>query len=260
MAKICVTGQSLPSGDYQPNWTTLINFLENLGHEITFDSKGEVLLALDHNPKGLKQFLLTSQSGAKRILIRQETDSVYPLQYSKSIVHKYDLVITLGIINNDDTNSEFFGHCYKPYPNPLYPTAGSDFLEILQSREKENRFSVSNWNSRPLLFTFIGGNKVGLGKSKNYSFRTAKIKEYLDHGLIVYGSFWNSGILDRVENRIRTLVWGLRTKQFENIIGIFKNIFARFPKAYGNLEDKSEILLNSKFSLVIENSNNFVTD
>jgi len=260
VVKISISGHSLPTGNYQPNWTILLEDLESLGHQIAFESDGDIFLALDHSPKGLKKFLKSSNKNAKKILIRQETDSVYPLQYRKRITNRYDLVLTLGQVTNINSKNEFFGHCYKPYPNPLSCAGGMSFLEVFSSRTKQNVFEFENWVNRRYLVTFIGGNKVGLGKSRNYDFRSKKIKLLLKQGLVVYGEFWDHDIWNRLSNRIRTLVWGIRTNQVANTFGIFKGIFYRYPGAMGTVEDKSDVLLQSKFTLIIENSNNFVTE
>jgi hypothetical protein len=260
VAKISISGQSLPAGDYQPNSTILLEVLESFGHQITFESDGDVFLAFEHSPKGLKKFLKTSNKNAKKILIRQETDSVYPLQYTKRITNRYDLVLTFGQVTNNNSKNEFFGHCYKPYPNPSTCNNGTSFLEVFDSRTKQNVFEYESWVNRRYLITFIGGNKVGLGKSRNYDFRSKKIKQLLKQGLVVYGEFWDYDIWNRLSNRARTLVWGIRTNQVANTFGIFKGIFDRYPGAMGTVEDKSDALLQSKFTLIIENSNNFVTE
>lgn len=259
MALLTISGNSLPSGDYQPNWTILIEQLEQLGHQVTYDGLGDVFIALDHCPRGFKRFHGECPR-APKILIRQETDSVYPLQYTKRVVDKYDLVLTLGHVPDNDSVAKFFGHCYKPYPNPAVPTESKTFEQVFKNISEKNAFKYHEWAKRRYLVTFVGGNKIGLGKSRNYQLRSKLVSELLGQGLIVFGPFWNTGLWDRFSNRFRTLLWGLRTNQLQNLLGIFNGILKKYPGALGIIEDKFEVLRESKFTLVIENSDYFVTE
>lgn len=261
MKKVSIGGTSLPSGSYQPNWSILLAFLEASGFEISTDPDGEYFLGLDHEEAMYGRYIEQGGKPELAILVRQETDSVYPGQYRKRIEKKYGLVLTLGGVKSLRTHDLFLGHAYIFSPKPTYPrTDDLKFVNIFKSRKNDKIYDVSNWKKRSISFSFVGANKVGLSSNNNYAIRRKLVDEYAYLGLEVYGPLWNDGFKRRLINRVSMMLWGLKTHQRPPLWSIYSDIFRKYKNAKGEVADKHSILLSSKFSLVVENSDLMITE
>lgn len=261
MKKVSFGGTSLPSGPYQPNWSILLAFLESSGFELSTDPNGQYYLGLDHEETMYRRFIAQGGNPELAILVRQETDSVYPGQYRKRIEKKYGLVLTLGGVKSLRKHDFFLGHAYIFSPKPTFPrTDDLKFDNVLNARKNEKVYSVSNWRTRSINFSFVGANKVGLSPKNNYAIRRKLVDEYASSGLDVYGPLWNDGLKRRLLNRVSMMLWGLKTHQRPPFWSIYADLFRRYKNAKGEVPDKHAILTSSKFSLVVENSDLMITE
>lgn len=261
MKSISLGGTSLPSGPYQPNWSILIKLLESSGFEISNGPNGRYYLGLDHSETMYRRYIEHGGKPELAILVRQETDSVYPGQYRKGIERKYGLVLTLGGVKSLRTHDFFLGHAYIFSPKPTYPrTDDLKFVNIFNVRKNDRIYDVSNWKKRSIRFSLVGANKVGLSSKNNYVIRRKLVHEYASIGLEVYGPLWNDGFKRRLINRISMMLWGLKTHQRPPLWSIYSDIFRKYKNAKGEVADKHSILLSSKFSLVVENSDFMITE
>lgn len=260
MTTLSLGGMGVPHGSYQPNTSVLIRILNSNGCKTLIDSNGEFYLAFDHEEESYDRFIEYGGKAGKAILIRQETDAVYPGQYRKRVEQKYGLVLTLGGAVEIQKHG-FLGHPYMPSSNPTSPTElDSRFLEVLESAKSNALFEITNWRSRKIDISFVGANKVGLNPKGNYGIRRKLVKELAPLGLEVYGILWNDGLGRRFINRILMIQWGLKTRQRPPFFSIFADIFQKYENAMGTVENKQTILRDSKFSLIVENSDSIMTE
>jgi len=261
MTSISFGGTSLPRGPYQPNWSILLALLESSGFELTAEPKGRYYLGLDHEETMYRDFIAHGGKPEFAILVRQETDSVYPGQYRKRVEKKYGLVLTLGGVRQLRKHESFLGHAYIYSPKPTFPRADdSNFLNIYNLRQLDNVYGISTWRERAIYFSFVGANKVGLSSKNNYAIRRKLIDELASTGLEVYGPLWNDGFKRRLINRVSMMLWGLKTRQRPPLWSLYSDLFRKYKNAKGEVPDKHSILLGSKFSLIVENSDLMITE
>ena len=257
---ISLGGMGLPNGAYQPNTSILIDLINLKGFKTQTEPTGDFYIAFDHEDNSYNLFIEHGGSVSKAILIRQETDAVYPGQYRYHVEQKYGLILTLGG-TEEVRRHDFLGHPYMHSYNPANPTQiDSNFATILYRRKSNNVYELSNWKDRKIFLSFVGANKVGLNRKGNYGIRRRLVKELLPVGLEVYGILWNDGLRKRLGNRISMVLWGLKTHQAPPIFAIFVDLFRNYANAKGAVENKQNILLESKFSLVVENSDSIITE
>lgn len=250
----------LPKGTYQPSTSILIDLINTKGFKTQLEPYGNFFIAFDHENDSYNRFIEYGGSVSKAILIRQETDAVYPGQYGKRIEHKYGLILTLGGTEKIRQHN-FLGHPYIHNHNPANPTQiDSNFAAIFSRRKLNQVYELSSWKNRQIFLSFVGANKVGLNSKGNYGVRRRLVKELLPMGLEVYGILWNDGLKKRLINRVSMVSWGLKTRQRPPIFAIFFDIFRKYKTAKGMVDNKQKILLASKFSLVVENSDQIITE
>lgn len=261
MKKVSIGGTSLPSGPYQPNWSILMSLLEASGFELSAEPGREYYLGLDHDETMYGRYIEQGGKPELAILVRQETDSVYPGQYRKRVEKKYGLVLTLGGVKSLRKHDHFLAHAYIFSPKPTFPkTDDMKFEKVFNDRKNDKVYSLSNWKRRSIYFSFVGANKVGLSPKNNYAIRRKLVDGYASSGLEVYGPLWNDGIKRRLINRVSMMLWGLKTHQRPPLWSIYADIFRKYKNAKGEVPDKHAILLNSKFSLIVENSDLMITE
>ena len=113
---------------------------------------------------------------------------------------------------------------------------------------------------RENLLTMVASNKVSPVRSANYALRRELARTLPASDLSVYGGLWTEGIGIKVHHRIAVLVAAIKHGTIPNLPQIFGNLFVKYRTAKGQIEDKHELLKQSKFSLVIENSNQIITE
>lgn len=250
----------LPSGTYRPSTSILIDLINAKGFKTQLEPYGHFYIAFDHEDDSYNRYIEYGGSVSKAILIRQETDAVYPGQYGKRIENKYGLILTLGGTEKVRQH-KFLGHPYMHNHNPANPTQiDSNFAAIFSRRKSNQVYELSSWKNRQIFLSFVGANKVGLNPKGNYGVRRRLVKELLPMGLEVYGILWNASLKKRLTNRVSMVLWGLRTRQRPPIFAIFFDIFRKYKAVKGVVDNKQKILLASKFSLVVENSDQIITE
>lgn len=261
MTVISFGGTSLPDGLYQPNWSILLALLQSSGFEMSTSPTGRYYLGLDHEETMYRRYIEQGGKPAWAILVRQETDSVYPGQYRKQIENKYGLVLTLGGVRSLRRHEVFLGHPYMFSPKPTFQRQDDlRFENAFRIREDDKVYDFSKWKTRPIPLSFVGANKVGLSPKNNYAIRRRLVRELASSGLEVYGPLWNDGFKKRFINRVSMMLWGLKTHQRPPLCSIYADLFRRYKNAKGEVPNKHEILLNSKFSLIVENSDLMITE
>lgn len=239
----------------------LFDFLESDGFLLTSRPHGDFLIALDHNEELYKAFLDNGGSSERSVLIRLEPDSVFPAQHINRIKSKYGLIITPGSVSDWRAGDFFAGWPYQYHLNPAKPDQSDPTLSsMLENPAKQDLFTIENWKARPIGLTMVAANKVSPLRGANYSVRRNLANRIPASVLHVYGPLWKDGLRTKMDHRLWVAKFALRHGTFPNLIGIYGRLFASYPAARGTVRDKHVVLQDSKFSLVIENSNSYVSE
>jgi len=229
--------------------------------EFTSDRSADFLLAINHNSRLYRDFIKSGGSANRAILIRFEPDSVFPAQYKKRITSKYGLVISPGStipIGNTDSQIRW---PYQYHLNPTKPSVSDPLLtDILKSDARDELFTFESWQKRSHTLTMIASNKVSPIVSANYSKRRKMAKELPAEVLKVYGQLWSDSLYQKIYHRLAVTVTAIRQGTIPNLTQTYGNLFRTYHTTNGIVADKHKLLQDSKFSLVIENSNSIVTE
>lgn len=258
--KISVTGSvpiSFP-GSGRGKATALLEILESRGFELSREMDGAILIAIDHNETKYQEFLKKGGSSDKAFLIRLEPKSVYPSQYRKSINKRYLRIITPGAVADSDDGSIEYGWPYQYHANPSYPSVVD--IDLFDAIKQIGALDFNGWKSRDILLSLVAANKVSPIDHENYSIRRKVASEISPDVLKVYGLLWTDSLFIQMKHRLSVALFSLRQGIIPNPVSIFGSLFKKYPAVVGPTSDKHLILRNSKFSLVIENSNFYASE
>jgi hypothetical protein len=256
--KVCSAAQPhLSSDEVCP---PLSGQLSDLGFALEEDiRKSEYLVSFDHNQAQYDAFKRFGGVKENAVLIRLEPQAVYPAQHREMIENLYGFILTPGSLPHN-------GALMIPWPyyynqNPLKPQRNTLELKILVYEALENGiFNFSEWADRPLTLSLIASNKVSSIRANNYRLRRRIAYALPREKLSVYGGLWNSSILSRFKHRAGVFSFSIRSRVFPNLLEIYGNFFRKYVTTVGIIPDKHEVIRKSKFSLVIENDNNYVSE
>lgn len=239
----------------------LLDCFEKKGFTISKSNDADIHLLINYSSREYKSFRKMGKSKNHIILLRLEPESVFPAQYSHRITKKFGVVITVGQKFNE--NNEFidlgYPYCYLENPN-FQMSRGVSVQNILKSRQFEKSFELKNWSTRPINLSLIAGNKVSIKNNGNYDLRRKLAKSFKPELLEIYGDLWNKEYHLKLIHRLAVLNHGIRNLTLPNIKSIYGDFFIRYPNYKGKIKNKHEIVKKSKFSLVVENSNSYVSE
>jgi hypothetical protein len=229
--------------------------------EFSSNRSADFLLAINHNSRLYRKFIKSGGSKSRAILIRFEPDSVFPAQYKKRITSKYGLVISPGSTNHIGNTDTQIRWPYQYHLNPTKPSVlDPQLTDILKSDVRDELFTFESWQKRTHTLTMIASNKVSPIGSANYSIRRKMAKELPVEVLEVYGQLWSDSLYEKIYHRLAVTVTAIRQGTIPNLTQIYGNLFRTYHTTNGIVADKHKLLQDSKFSLVIENSNSIVTE
>ena len=262
--KISVTGtQKLLLGDETILNSTefLFQGLRNSGYEVSTVLDGDFLISINHSPSGYQKFIDNGGNSSKTILIRSEPESIFPGQYKEKIFKKYGLVLTPGGIPDIQLSDTFVRHPYLYNVNPVKPRHDDPSIEtIISASNFGDRFDFNSWSKREILISLVASNKVSPTSSNNYALRRFYAMKFSGNELQVYGNLWNGSFYSRTRLRLGVLSFSLRNFYIPNLKSIYGNLLRKYPNAHGEVDNKHTIIERSKFSLVIENNNDCITE
>ena len=256
--KVCGTASSTSNAiDVCP---PLTNQLIKRNYNIEVDvSKARYLLCINHQNEIYRTFRRNGGKPENTILIRLEPAAVFPSQYQPRIENLYGKIFTPGSIIIGQES--FLPWPYYYNQNPLAPTdEHPDLKFIVESAIRDGNFEVSQWKSRDILLSLIASNKVSPTGANNYKLRRQLARELPARVLTIYGSLWKAGLRERTTHRAGVLMFAIKSRTFPNLIEISGRIFDKYISAVGMVRNKHEVVVKSKFSLVIENDNHYVSE
>jgi hypothetical protein len=245
-----------PSGIYR--FSHLFNELKKSGLNLSHDPKSDWLISINHNKKEYQRFISNGGSANRAILLRDEPVSVFPMQFKNAIEKLYLLVLTPGLCKELSSQSFFIPWPYESNANPNKPEISDQFL-IYENLSKNMIESMAEWNLRENYATVISANKVSSKKSIYYDLRRKIAHQSRELNVLVYGDLWNSGLLRKIRHRVAVLFFAVRNKSAFSIRSVYGNLHWRY-NSHGPVENKFKTLLNSKFSIVLENSDTTISE
>jgi len=239
----------------------LAECLEKTGYVISEDVDVDILININHNWKSVSELEGSNEDKRTvRILIRLEPSSVYPNQYTDDVESLYDLILTPGSVE-DTSQSDFLRW---PYSYNLNPSLPSEFapnpIEVFLQNRKLGIYEFANWEKRVIECSLIAANKVSPNGSGNYGLRRSFASRDLGGCLSVYGQLWEVSFLSRLRYRLAVLRFAIQSKSNYKIKHVFSDFSKKFQNVRGEILDKHEVIIQSKFSLVIENTNNYISE
>lgn len=243
---------------YQEFWYPIVKQMEISGF-VFDDNFSEAFISINHNRK---QYLAYSRRFPqnKRFLIRTEPISVYPKQYQRGIEDLYDFIITPGGSENLYKNFKRTNYPYFYQENPFkFSNSESNLSDLIQKRVNRNFYSSDNWHKREILCSIIASNKISPIKDSNYELRRLVYSKIKESKLSKYGQSWKFNFNERLISRVGLIKFSLEQRSYFNFLRLFKNFFLNL-KSVSAISDKHNILIHSKYHLIIENSNDFITE
>jgi hypothetical protein len=235
-------------------WQPLIDTLAKR-FDLTELYDGEHLIALNHNLKKLRRFKKVNKLGFT-ILIRTEPPSVYPKQYRKSVEKKYNLIITPGGDNSLQKTIDYvYPYFYQNVPH-FYSCFNLSLNQVIRNNLDNAIYTLDHWEKRRNTVVIVAANKVSPLTNSNYSLRRQLIK---NKNLNFYGQGWNITFLKKLKVLIGLLKFSIENLQWISmfaVISFLKPINTKIPE----IHNKHELYAVSKYVLIIENSNNFLTE
>jgi hypothetical protein len=230
--------------------------LESEGFEIVNEGVVDILVNINHNWHSINERL---GRDIFRVLIRLEPAAVYPAQFTKEIESQYNLILTPGQPTTNE--QEFIRWPYQFQQNPLRPDLHvTELSEVLKSHIDGQLYSYQNWSKREVFCSLIAANKVSPNGTGNYGLRRNIVKEVQDLNLEVYGELWKAGLISKLRLRLGVLRFALSSRSKFHTKHIFVDLFQHYPRVKGRVQNKQALVANSKFSLVIENSDTYISE
>ncbi len=243
-----------------PN-NSFLSAIHEAGLATSGPEKADLFISINHSHKSYKNFTKFGNTKYQCILLRTEPESVFPAQYKKKITDKYALVITVG--RKEKSQGKFYD-TYFPYsklPNPNFQmTKGVAVEDILENKNFEDLFKLDNWLKRNIIVSLIASNKVSPIYKSNYGLRRDLAKSFTQPILEIYGELWNANFFKKILHRIRVAHHAIRNGSIPNLISIYGSFFTNYRNYVGPVVDKRVITEQSKFCLVVENSNYYVSE
>ena len=236
----------------------LLKVLSQAGYRVGPPEIADVFININHNKNSMRK--ATRNPTVLKILIRTEPISVFPAQYTIRVENQYDLVITTGRPKKRHGKFLDIHHPYRTLRNPNLPELETTDTHYQHSKNVEGVHTFSHWKSREIYLSLIAANKVSSQKENFYDLRRKFAREAIENDFEVYGSLWNESYLKKIHHRAGVGFHALRNGTVPNLRSLYGGLHRSYRSYKGAPEDKQEIVRNSKFSLIVENSDTYVSE
>lgn len=192
-------------------------------------TSADIIISFDRAENSLLKDL--SKRDSFKVLVRLEPKIVIPENYKPKNIKFFDLLIDVGKVQNLETN----------------------VLNWPQDLSLSNNLTLN----RSERVAMVNSNLLSLHRGENYSLRRAASTK-IDQ-IDLYGRQWNNSARDKALTSLRELNKIITKPQSLKITGA-KYYFRSYQNFLGSIESKRSALSNYKYSLVIENSNDYVSE
>lgn len=236
----------------------LLRALSRAGFRIEFSEITDVFVNINHNKKSLQR--APQDSRVLKVLIRTEPITVFPAQYKLRVENQYDFVITFGLPRKRYGKFLDVHHPYKTLSNPNSPDLEVNSAHNQDSEVNDEILTFSHWKSREIDLSLIAANKVSSQRESNYNLRRTFAGEAKKNELKIYGTLWNESYVRMIHHRAGVGLHAIKNGTLPSLRSLYGGLHRNYANHIGAPQDKQEIIRNSKFSLVIENSSTYVSE
>ena len=219
-------------------WVRFFDELLSHGYEIVKDvEEADVYIALGHSSEFMRKTKKITK--ARKVLVIFEPRCVSPGNYVQRNRNKYGKVFVASknwIMSSGD----------ESFP---WPQTNID-LDVVTNKSD---------NSRIDRFVFIQRNNVSLIDGELYSLRRGILKQ-IDTQIDIYGHGWNRSRASSFAEILRAVTRISPSMVYSIKIDGLADCFTRFPNSKGIVANKLNTLQEYKFSLIIENSKDYVSE
>jgi hypothetical protein len=238
--KVAVISQD-GNGDFTPPhtgpWLQFFSAIQNRGHEIVSHFEEPNVVIFMNNHSKLLRDLIKEKSKKKFYLVLWEPLTTHPANFNKNDRLHYSKIFSPSPEWINEKNSLVFN----------WPQCEPRMKEL----DKEE------WHKRISEPSIFQANKYSLIKGENYSRRRRFLQKHNEE-IHIYGQDWNAPIRSTV-NLTKGLIRATKHLQF----GLNLNqapICIKLRNYYGYAVDKDSELSKYKFTVVIENSSDYVSE
>lgn len=226
-------------------WNDFFLQLEENGIHIessNYGAKIDLLIANTHSVQAIEEANKSNLPLERRVLILWEPPVVDDERHSKAVIDQYGVV-------------------FSPTPNWAKNAKRRIIFPWPQSVPNLINESFVNWCNRQDRMLFIQGNKYSAHRDELYSFRRNLMRSISANqnlpNPILFGTNWNLGIIFDFRkwfaSFIRISKWNF-SKSSINGLGF------KYPYYEGSILNKFEISRKFKYSIVVENSADYVSE
>ena len=195
------------------------------------------------------------QSRGKKILLRFEPKAVNPLLYEPGVEQTYNIVLNIGGQDHLGCDPSPLKWPYFPHPNPAKPKQDN-----VHSPGAIRGHSQSSFGSKIHPISLIVSNKVSWSAPSNYGLRRRLALQRKKLNLCVFGMYWDDSRWKKLQKNLRIYLFLLSQGFLPKPIHLIENLgFGRIESIPAIL-DKFEVIAQSEFHLVIENSSTYVSE
>jgi hypothetical protein len=189
----------------------------------------DIVVSFDTVEKTLLRDL--SKRNLFKVLVRLEPMIVIPENYKRKNYEFFNLIVDIGKIKDPKINA-------LNWPQDL----------------SVPKLVLTNRSERVVM---VNSNLLSLHKRERYSLRRAAIKK-IDQ-IDLYGHQWNQSAKTKVLTLFRELKKFIAKPRFMKITGV-KHYFCSYQNFLGSVGNKRSAMANYKYSLIIENSGDYVSE
>lgn len=205
--------------------------------DLTDSDSAQLSISLDYSKANLQTIENAGIPRDQRYLIVREPKQVHPYPHSSSASRDFGQIYFLGTYDSDDRKTRSW-----PYTHEFFGAA-ADFAEATRLDRREKVVAIASWR-----VSFIAD---GLYSLRARAFSTLDID--------TFGRDWNASLVKKTKEMVAQIAIA-----FGNEFGIVRDSLPQLffkPKSYrGSLESKFETLAQYKASLVIENSQDYMSE
>jgi hypothetical protein len=177
--------------------------------------------------------------GDFNVLVLMEPRTVNPFQYMTRSLKKFDLIIPTSSLRAENLSMDIFINTPVKFITAVPQETQRDIDFVILNANKFSANSMSNYRIR----------------RKISRFAHAKVFNYELHGLD-----WKM----KKSKELRERVWAVRKEikagSIPNFREAFSDVFYSYPEYRGSPLNKMEILARSKYSIVIENESDYISE
>jgi len=219
-------------------WDEFYKVFVNNGILITQNNFGvhtDALISNCHSSEAMEEAIKNGVPRERRALILWEPRIVDSYRYKTEILSQYGVIYSPSPLWAEKVGGKIF-----KWPQ--------DIVNQIESHE--------DWIPRKNKAVMIQGNKWSAQKGEMYSLRR-KIISQLPKDLDLYGVGWNRGIQPDLYHLVSSMInSSLNEIKLEPV----KHLGKKYKNYFGEVSNKYEVLSKYKVSIVIENSQDFISE